>query len=71
MVKRIFVFLFLPLMLSACGTYRDRNGNPLSQKDDFECKQQCGYYDMRQSVVAGGYCMADCYKARGYVLMSQ
>jgi len=71
MVKNLLLYFFLLATLSACGTYRDQYGNQMTQKDDFECKQQCGYYDMRQSPISGGYCLADCYKAKGYVLKAQ
>lgn len=64
-IKFISTFGLL-LMLSACGTWRDNSGNGLSVQDDFQCKQQCGYYDTRQNIFGSAQCMAHCYQSKGY-----
>ena len=56
------------ISLTACGVIRDQNGNPISQQDDFECKQKCGYFDPRQSIIMGGMCLSACERSKGYSL---
>jgi hypothetical protein len=63
---KILLPIVLLLTLAACGVMRDQNGNPISQQDDFECRQKCGYFDPRQSIIMGGMCMSECERAKGY-----
>jgi hypothetical protein len=58
----------LLLTMTACGVMRDQYGNPMNVQDDFECKQRCGFYDPRSSIVGTAMCMNACERAKGYTL---
>lgn len=65
---KLTAYVLLMCSLSACGVLRDQNGNPVTQADDFQCKQQCGYFDFRQSIMGVAMCMNACTQAKGYTL---
>lgn len=67
-MMKLSIALATLLTLTACGVMRDQYGNPMSQQDDFECKQKCGYFDPRQSIVSGAMCLNACEKSKGYKL---
>lgn len=65
---KITLAITILLTLTACGVMRDQYGNPMSQQDDFECKQKCGFFDPRQSIIMGGMCLSACERSKGYTL---
>jgi len=61
--------IFILVLISGCAMNRPlagRNGQPVPPKVDFECKQRCGFYDTRQSIVGSAICMNQCVEAAGY-----
>ena len=65
-MKNLIFLILLSSVLTACGTWQDQYGKPLTKQDEFECKQKCGVYDLKQSPIAAGYCLNDCYVSKGY-----
>ncbi len=67
MKKLILLVLMVTFMTGCAGTWRNSAGDLMPQKDDFECNQQCGYYDSRsQNVFMMAQCLAACRNSRGY-----
>jgi hypothetical protein len=61
--------LALIVFLGGCAMDKPlsgKNGQPVPPKVDFECKQRCGFYDSRQSIVGAALCMNQCVEAAGY-----
>jgi hypothetical protein len=54
------------LSLSGCAAPRSSSGKPVTQSDEFECNQKCGYYDPKANPFVGGMCKADCLRSKGY-----
>ena len=65
-MKRILLFAIMGFILAGCGTWKNQYGEPLSQADEFKCKQACGYYERNFNPFMGGVCLSDCYTASGY-----
>lgn len=64
MIFRYFGSIVLCLSVAACATGRWEP--QITQIDEFECKQKCGVYDSRQSIVFASECTMACYRAKGY-----
>jgi len=67
--KKDYLMMFLAVMILLIGCVpplTDRGGNPVPQKVDYQCKQQCGLYDNRTSIVGYAMCVNDCLRANGY-----
>ena len=64
---RYLILLSLAL-LSACQTppLTGSSGQSVPQNIDFQCKQQCGMYDSKVSIIGAAMCMNECVRAHGY-----
>jgi hypothetical protein len=60
--------LLITLFLTGCQTppLTGSYGQPIPQKVDYQCKQQCGMYDSKVSIVGAAMCMNECIRANGY-----
>jgi hypothetical protein len=63
---KLLMALAILFTLTACGSMLDKNGNPVSVQDDFDCKQKCNYFDPRSSIIGTGNCMIACKESKGY-----
>jgi len=65
-MKYTIIALTALLLLTGCATWKDQYGNPVSSSDNFDCEHKCGAWDMRQSAIAAGMCMRQCFASKGY-----
>jgi uncharacterized lipoprotein YajG len=66
-MKRLLAISIFAL-LAGCQTppLTGSNGQPIPPKVDYQCKQQCGMYDSKVSIVGAAMCMNECIRANGY-----
>ena len=64
---KLAIAISLALVLVGCETppLTGSSGRPVSAKTDYQCKQQCGMYDPRASIIGSAMCMNECVKASG------
>lgn len=61
-MKKLLAALAL-LALTGCS-FMDAPMGGLSQADDFQCKQQCGYFDPRAGIIGPAMCMNQCVASK-------
>ena len=63
-----FLTITICILLTGCQTppLTGSYGQQIPPKVDYQCKQQCGMYDSRVSIMGAAMCMNECIRANGY-----
>ena len=67
MQKILFLMFVLLAQISCVSPLMDKNSNPVPQKLNDQCKQECTVYGSNsQSIVGPAMCIDACLRSNGY-----